>query len=92
MDLPEEPLRTDRVPILKALRPDRRRQLVEDVRATWQVSIRRACSVLQVERSSYHYRGKGADQADLKQRIKEIAETRVRYAYRRIHVPLQREG
>ncbi|CCW19813.1 hypothetical protein EBBID32_41830 [Sphingobium indicum BiD32] len=45
-----------------------------------------------MERSSYHYRGKGADQADLKQRIKEIAETRVRYAYRRIHVPLQREG
>jgi putative transposase len=74
------------------LRPDRRRELVDDVRSTWQVSIRRACSVLRAERSSYHYRGKGADQADLKQRIKEIAETRVRYGYRRIHVLLQREG
>lgn len=41
--------------------------------------------MLRAERSSYHYRGKGADQADLKQRIKEIAETRVRYGYRRIH-------
>jgi putative transposase len=48
--------------------------------------------VLRAERSSYHYRGKGADQADLKQRIKEIAETRVRYGYRRIHVLLRREG
>jgi putative transposase len=48
--------------------------------------------VLRAERSSYHYRGKGADQADLKKRIKEIAETRVRYGYRRIHVLLRRDG
>lgn len=48
--------------------------------------------MLRTERSSYHYRGKGSDQADLKQRIKEIAETRVRYGYRRIHVLLRREG
>jgi putative transposase len=33
-----------------------------------------------------------ADQAPLRQRIREIAETRVRYGYRRIHVLLQREG
>lgn len=48
--------------------------------------------MLRAERSSYHYRGKDTDQADLKQRIKEIAETRVRYGYRRIHVLLKREG
>ena len=48
--------------------------------------------MLRTERSSYHYRGKGTDQADLKQRIKEIAEVRVRYGYRRIHVLLRREG
>jgi putative transposase len=47
--------------------------------------------VLQAERSSYHYRGRRADQADLKKRM-EIAETRVRYGYRRIHVLLRREG
>ncbi len=44
------------------------------------------------QRSSYHYRPRGDDQADLKKRIKEIAETRVRYGYRRIHVLLHREG
>lgn len=69
--------------LAEALRPDRRRQLVDDVRSTWQVSIRRACGVLRAERSSYHYRGRRADQADLKKRMKEIAETRVRYGYRR---------
>ena len=62
------------------------------MRAAWQVSIRRACAALQAERSSYHYKAKRADQAALKARIKEIAETRVRYGYRRITVLLKREG
>jgi hypothetical protein len=48
--------------------------------------------VLRAERSSYYYRGYRADQADLKKRMREIAETRVRYGYRRIHVLLRREG
>ena len=48
--------------------------------------------MLGAERSSYHYRSKRGGQAELKQRIKEIAETRVRYGYRRIHVLLRREG
>jgi len=56
------------------------------------VSIRRACGVLLLQRSTYHYRAHGDDQADLKKRIKEIAETRVRYGYRRIHILLRREG
>ena len=56
------------------------------------MSIRRACSVLMAGRSSYHYRSRRPDQAGLKKRIKEIAETRVRYGYRRIHILLRREG
>ena len=52
----------------------------------------RACGVLRVERSSYHYRGSRVDQANFKNRVWEIAETRVRYGYRRIHVLLRRDG
>jgi putative transposase len=66
--------------------------MVDHVRAVWQVSIRRACQALPVERSTYHYRSKRTGQAILSKRIKEIAETRVRYGYRRVHVLLQREG
>lgn len=62
------------------------------MRAVWSVSARRACAVLQACRSSYAYKGKRPDQAQLKKRIKEIAETRVRYGYRRIHTLLRREG
>ena len=74
------------------MKPDRRRRVVDDVRATWRVSIRRACSTLRVETSTYHYKCRGGDQAPLRKRIREIAETRARYGYRRIHVLLRREG
>jgi putative transposase len=72
--------------------PGRRRQVVDDLRGTWRVSIRRACSVVQAERSSYHFKSRRPDRAHLRTRIKEIAETRVCYGYRRIHVLLRREG
>ncbi len=59
---------------------------------TWKVSLRRTCAVLRAERSSDHSEGRRRSQAALTQRIKEIAETRVRYGYRRAHVSLRREG
>jgi putative transposase len=74
------------------LKPARKRQLVDYTRSTWQVSIRRACHALPVERSTYHYRSRRSGQAELSERIKAIAATRVRYGYRRIHVLLRREG
>jgi len=74
------------------LRPGRKRELVDAVRGEWDVSIRRACRVIEMDTSTYHYRSRRPDQAGLKARIKEICATRVRYGYRRIHVLLQREG
>jgi putative transposase len=74
------------------MKPVRQREMVDHVRTAWQVSIRRACRALPVGRSSYHYCSRRAGQAPLSKRIKEIAETRVRYGYRRIHVLLRREG
>jgi putative transposase len=74
------------------MKPARKRQMLDEVRRVWQVSIRRACQTLPVDRSTYHYRSKRSGQAILMKRIKEIAETRVRYGYRRIYVLLRREG
>ncbi len=42
--------------------------------------------------SSYHYKSRRPSQAVLTKRIREIAETRVRYGYRRIHVLLKPGG
>ena len=56
------------------------------------MSIRRACSVLEFDRSTYHYKSRRREQAGVEARIKEICQTRVRYGYRRVHVLLRREG
>jgi putative transposase len=74
------------------LRPVRKRKLVDEARGEWGVSIRRACRVLLVDTSTYHYKSRRAGLAGLEQRIKEICQTRVRYGYRRVHVLLRREG
>ena len=58
----------------------------------WTVSIRRAREVLVVGTSSYHYMPHRRGQVDIEVRIKEIAQTRMRYSYRRVHVLLLREG
>jgi putative transposase len=48
--------------------------------------------VLQRPRSVYDYKSRKDEQAALRMRIKDIAQTRVSYGYRRIHVMLLREG
>jgi len=64
---------------------------VDEVREIWCVSVRRACSAFQIDRS-LSYKSRRGDQIALQQRIKEICETRVRLGYRRVHVLLRREG
>ena len=55
-------------------------------------SVRQACSAMMMSRSVYYYQSVAADQTPLRHRIREIAATRVRYGYKRIHVVLRREG
>jgi hypothetical protein len=66
----------------KALKPVRKRKLVDELRGDWDVSIRRACRVFLLDTSTYHYKSRRPGQAALEQRIKEICQTRVRYGYR----------
>ena len=76
----------------KALRAGRKRTLVDEIRVTWDVSIRRACRLLRFDPTTYRYKSRRPGQPALEQRIKEICATRVRFGYRRVHVLLQREG
>ena len=61
-------------------------------RAGFQVSERRACRIAGVPRSSCRYRSVAADQTALRLRLRDLAATRVRYGYRRLHILLRREG
>lgn len=66
--------------------------MIDFVRTCFKVFVRRACRAISVCRATYHYRSVGADQAVLRKRIREIAETRARHGYRRVHIVLRREG
>lgn len=58
----------------------------------YRVSIRRATAVIQLRQATYFYRPKPRDDRAERQRIREIAATRIRYGAERIHVLLRREG
>lgn len=56
------------------------------------VSQRRACAVLQIDRSSVRYRSTRPDDGDLRKAMRRVASERRRFGYRRIHVMLERQG
>lgn len=60
--------------------------------ADYQVSVRRACSVMMVHHSMYYYKNSGREDRPLRARIIEIAQARVRYGHWRIYSLLRREG
>ena len=76
----------------KVVRPARKRQYVEHLNLTYDVSFSRACRAMLLQRSSYYYKPTKNSQAPLRLRIKELAAARVRYGYRRIYILLRREG
>lgn len=77
----------------KVLRAKQRRQLVKKLIEEYRVSVRRACQICLTARSLYYFKPQGPrDDRAVRARIKEIAETRVRYGIARIHVLLRREG
>jgi putative transposase len=66
--------------------------VAHSVRVGFQISERRACRLVGVARSSYRYRSVATDQSALRIRLRDLATTRVRYGYRRLHILLRREG
>lgn len=72
--------------------PDAKRAAVAQLCEAHEVSQRRACAALAVDRSPVRYVSRRGDDAELRARIRDIATERRRFGYRRVHVLLQREG
>ena len=71
--------------------PMRRRFAYPFLIAAFKISQRRACELLKVNRKTLNRKSVKTDVPALRARIKDIAATRVRYGYPRIHVLLRRE-
>lgn len=72
--------------------PAARREVVAHLCTAYEVSERRACEAMSVDRSSVRYRSRRADDGGLRIRLKELAAERRRFGYRRLHILLRREG
>jgi len=72
--------------------PDARRDAVAHARKVHGVSQRRACLILQADRSSVRYTSIRPDDTGLREAMRRVAEERRRFGYRRIHIMLERQG
>ena len=69
---------------------DRRAAVTKGVEAG--LSVRRSCGLVGLERKTFRYRSRRPRREDLRVRLRILAEERVRWGYRRLHVLLRREG
>lgn len=68
------------------------RAQVAFVKEKFQMSERRACGLIGMDRSSCRYRARSKKDEDLKQALKDLARKRPRFGYRRLTALLEREG
>ena len=59
---------------------------------TYQVSQRRACRAIGLDRTMVRYRSRRPDDDAARVRLRELAASRRRFGYRRLHILLDREG
>src|SRR5260370_25117473 len=72
--------------------PAGRGEAVRELGVGCEVSERRACTALEVDRSSVRYRSWRPDDAMARARLRELAAIRRRFGYRRLHILMSREG
>jgi putative transposase len=66
--------------------------VTDDITVRYRVSRRQACQALRFTRSTQYYTSHKDPQTALRIRLRDLANSRVRYGYRRLHVLLRREG
>src|SRR5277367_3426374 len=72
--------------------PAAHREAAAYLQQTYEMSQRRACRVIGADRTSMRYQARRADDGELRERLKALAQERRRFGYRRLHVLLRREG
>jgi putative transposase len=74
------------------VRPAAKREAVAHLQATMSLSERRACSIVSADRKMIRYRSRRPSETVLRGRLRELANERRRFGYRRLFILLRREG
>ena len=72
--------------------PAAKREAVAHLRDVLQMSERRACTLVAADRKMIRYRSRQPPDAELRTRLRDLANQRRRFGYRRLHWLLCREG
>jgi len=74
------------------VKPAEKRRAVDHAVARHEISMKRACGLVEIGRSSYYYRVEPRSDEPLRQALKEVAATHRRWGYRFLVTVLKREG
>jgi hypothetical protein len=74
------------------VRPAAKREAVAHLRNEFQMSERRACTVVAVDRALIRYQSVRPDDGALRARLRGLAQERRRFGYRRLFILLRRDG
>jgi len=69
-----------------------KREAVAHLRATLGLSERRACKIVGADRKMVRYQSCRPPEAELRARLRDLANERRRFGYRRLFILLRREG
>jgi len=74
------------------VRPAAKREAVAHLRNALQMSERRACTLVAADRKMIRYRSKRPPEAELRARLRDLANQRRRFGYRRLFILLREQG
>lgn len=72
--------------------PAAKREAVAHLKAVMGLSERRACQIISADRKMVRYQSRRPSEAELRTRLRDLANERRRFGYRRLFVLLRREG
>ena len=72
--------------------PAAQREAVAHLRSVLEMSERRACTIVAADRKMVRYRSRRPPDAELRARLRNLANERRRFGYRRLFILLRREG
>ncbi|MBY3425490.1 IS3 family transposase [Rhizobium laguerreae] len=76
----------------KMVGPAAKREAVTHLKAVMGLSERRACQIVSADRKTIRYRSSRPPEVDLRAKLRDLANERRRFGYRRLFILLRRDG